>query len=195
MSGEIMQWDLEAFNHDTFMQDEFIRLRDTYQVGTVIETGTFKGGTTLWLSKNFDNVWSCEINAVYYLEAIDKFKDCDNVICSLDNSPEFLKKISETSKYTKTIVFLDAHWYKNPVSKELEVLKNFHTKPILVIHDFQNPHHPEFGYDSYIDQTYSFAAIKSYIDDIYGKDGYTFYYNEQATGAKRGCIFIIPRWR
>jgi antitoxin component YwqK of YwqJK toxin-antitoxin module len=93
-----------------------------------------------------------------------------------------------------TIFFLDAHWYTNPVLNELDAIKESGKKPIIAIHDFMVPDHPEFGYDIYPDQNivYNWEWIQGKIESIYGKSGYTKEYNNEATGAMRGCIFLFP---
>lgn len=96
---------------------------------------------------------------------------------------------------TQPLIFLDAHWYKNPLLSELHAIATHGIKPVIAIHDFKVPDHPELGYDVYAKQniTYDFAYIKESIENIYGKDGYEYHYNSEATGDKRGCIFIYPK--
>jgi len=50
------------FNGDTFIQEEFLRLRDKYSLTTAVETGTNHGDTTVWLARNFLKTVSCEID-------------------------------------------------------------------------------------------------------------------------------------
>jgi hypothetical protein len=113
---------------------------------------------------------------------------------NLGDSPEYLKNVLSTIDDSKTILFLDAHWYTNPVLAELYAIKESGKLPILAIHDFMVPDHPEFGYDAYPDQdiVYNWEWIEDHINSIYGKDGYTKDYNTEATGAMRGCLFIFP---
>ena len=106
-----------------------------------------------------------------------------------------MKEVLPLVNDSKTIIFLDAHWYTNPVLNELVAIKESGKKPILAIHDFMVPDHPEFGYDIYPEQeiVYDWKWIEKYIEDIYGPKGYTKEYNTEATGAMRGCIFILPK--
>ena len=63
-----------------------------------------------------------------------------------------------------------------------------------MIHDFQVPGYPDLGYDQYKDIKYNFDYVKEHLDAIYGGvEGYSYYYNSDAVGAKRGCLFVLPK--
>ena len=184
-----------AFNEDVYLVEKFLDIKKKKKINTVIETGTYHGVTTRWLSSNFDKVYTVECNITYFEEAKNNLSGITNVSMELDDSPNFLGKIIELADDKSTIVFLDAHWYTNPVLAELDAIKKSGKKPILAIHDFMVPDHPEFGYDSYPDQgiIYNWEWIKERIESIYGVDGYTKEYNTEATGAMRGCVFVYPK--
>jgi hypothetical protein len=183
-----------AFNEDHFMSEKFLDIKNKYTLDTVIETGTYHGVTTEWFAHNFDKVYTVECSQPYYEEAQKRIGSYSNVHSYLKDSPVFLKEILSTIQDNKTIIFLDAHWYTNPVLNELDAIKESGKKPIIAIHDFMVPDHPEFGYDIYPDQNivYNWEWIQGKIESIYGKSGYTKEYNNEATGAMRGCIFLFP---
>lgn len=185
-----MAWEGSPFNGDFIMQAAFLKLRDKYAIDTVIETGTYKGDTTLWLSDNFKRVYTIEVNKEYYIESSKRLLKT-GVRNLYGDSSELLSIILENTLINKCIIFLDAHWYANPMKGEFASIKESGIKPILVIHDFKNPEHPEFQYDSYPDQVYDFESIKESLDSIY--DEYDYYYNQEATGGKVGCLFVIPK--
>jgi len=184
-----------AFNEDVYLVEKFLDIKKKKKINTVIETGTYHGVTTKWFSSNFDKVYTVECNGTYFEEAKNNLSGVSNVSMELDDSPKFLGKIIELTDDKSTIVFLDAHWYTNPVLAELDAIKKSGKKPILAIHDFMVPDHPEFGYDVYPDQgiVYNWEWIKERIESIYGVDGYTKEYNTKATGAMRGCVFVYPK--
>ncbi len=190
-----MKTEDNAFNRDIFLVKKFLAIKDQYSLDTVIETGTFKGSTTSWFCENFDNVYSVECNREYYEESKKNLERFKNLTLNLEESPNFLSKVLPKIDDKKTIIFLDAHWYTNPVLAELQNIKRSGKKPIIAIHDFMVPDHPEFGYDVYPNQgiVYNWEWIEKYIENIYGSNGYIKEYNTQATGSMRGCIFIFPK--
>jgi len=188
-----MAFDSEAFNGDKFIEAEFLQLKKKYNIKTVIETGTYYGVTTEFFAKNFDNVHSIEINETYLNVAKEKLKYYKNCKMYHGSSSELLFNILKEFG-ENTIIFLDAHWWKNPLLDELKAIKQSGIKPILVIHDFKNPEHPEYNYDTYPEQNiiYEWDYIKTAIEAIYGVN-YEKYYNKEASESKRGCIFIISK--
>lgn len=183
-----------AFNEDSYMGSKFLEIKEKFNLDTVIETGTYHGVTTRWFANNFKNVYTVECNESYFEEAKKNIGSCLNVKSYLQDSPLFLSQILNKIDSEKTIVFLDAHWYTNPVLNELDAIKESGKKPILAIHDFKVPNRPEFGYDVYPDQgiVYEWEWIENHIKSIYGDDFYVEY-NQEAEGAMRGCIFIFPK--
>jgi hypothetical protein len=205
---------IEPFNGDTYLEDEFLKIRDRYHIRHVIETGSYHGHTTRWLGMNFDNVTTIESNTEYLTITSNtvhglgnvRVKPGDSSVYLIKTLQEYKDRMTQEHAYErmaigevkdKLLLFLDAHWYKNPVLKELEQIALSGLHPFLVIHDFKNPNDPTMGYDIYPNEkiVYEFKWIKDHLDRIYGEDGYEYYYNDKATGARRGCLFIIPKHR
>jgi hypothetical protein len=182
------------FNGDTCLEKEFLKLRDNYGVTSVVETGTHHGVTTHWLGKNFNRVYSIETKRENFRIARKSIKNLKNVkLFNADSSVSLGHVLDQIDRVF--IVFLDAHWFNNPVLKELEAIRDSFKFPILVIHDFQVPDRPEFGYDKYPEQgiVYEWDWVKDKVNEIYGVGNYSYYYNRDAEGAKRGCLFVIPK--
>ena len=180
------------FNGDIHMEQEFLRLKEKFGIAHVIETGTYHGDTTLWLSNNFDFVITIEANLVYRGISEKRFENRKNImLIPGDSSKDLLSQIKRCGDMP-LLIFLDAHWHKNPVLRELEQIKESGKQPVLAIHDFQNPDVPDMGYDIYPNENivYDWKWIQSRVEDIYPK--YDRYYNQKATGARRGCVFITP---
>lgn len=191
-----MAFDQAPFNEDSFMEAHFLGLKEKYNIKNVIETGTYHGVTTAWLSHHFDKVWTTEINEDFYKVSGERLYGCKNVVRLLGSSTKTLPFIIRELNLGNVLVFLDAHWYENPLLQELTILAENNLKPsVLCIHDMKNPNDLTMGYDSYPDQKieYTYEWVKSYVDAIYGEDGYTYYFNEKASGARRGCLFIIKK--
>ncbi len=198
-----MAWDNAPFNCDTKMQDEFLKLKNQYKIKNVIETGTYHGVTTRWLAGNFDKIFTVEVNDTYYKQAILNLSGIKNIMAYLGSSETFLPIILKIVD-NDTIIFLDAHWNKNPLLGELKAIKESGLKPALIIHDFfvdgksdiNNPA-GAWGFDLYPEQNvlYNWDFVKDAVEAIYGADGYVRYFNSEVAenSAQRGCLFVLPR--
>jgi len=190
----LMPYQDESFNGDHFIRDEFIKLRDRFNITTAVETGTCLGSTTIFLAQQFEKVYTVEVNDKFLFFARPKFLSHPNITSILGNSESV---ISELKLPDNTIFFLDAHGFgakRCPLLAELNgIYKTGIKKPVITIHDFKTDNN-QLGYDSYNDQPYVFSWIKHMVDKIYGVDNYSYYYNKEAAenSAKRGIIYILP---
>ena len=57
---------MSSFNSDPFIEKEIIKLKDFFNVKTVIETGTYFGETTKFMCENFEKVYGIEISDKYF---------------------------------------------------------------------------------------------------------------------------------
>lgn len=204
------------FNGDTFVQEEFLKLKDKFDINSVVETGSCLYSTSKWLGENFERVCTIEINPDFAKHGIHKVTNMLNVTPFLGSSVEYLNNtllpLTSIPVFSKDniIYFLDAHWNDDcPLLQELEAISKINEQrkfvcdlhklqfqqPIIVIHDFKVPNESQLGYDSIHGQPFEFDWIKPYIQDIYGVDGYDYYYNsnETSTEIKRGVIYITPK--
>lgn len=183
----------EAFNGDRFLEKEFRHLIEKFNIQTLIETGTFLGQTTEKLSELCKNVITIEVREDFYLQAKNKLCVLPNVTMHLGDAPIVLDAILP-NVIKPLMLFQDSHWsYPTPLKGEFEAIAK-HCKPaVICIHDMKNPNDPTMGNDSYKDQEYTFEAIQPYIELVYGKDGYEYYFNKEAEGARRGALFITAK--
>lgn len=194
-----MAFDSAPFNEDGYMELEFLRLKKKYNIKHVVETGTYHGMTTVWLAKTFKHVYTTEVNANFYTIAQNRFEESkvkDKIQSYHGDSITVLPSIISTlkSQEENALFFLDAHWYTNPLLGELLAIASEGYKPtIICIHDMMNPNDPSMGYDVYPDQgiIYNYEWVQKHIEAIYGANGFTYYYNQKADGARRGALFII----
>lgn len=178
-----------AFNNDTFLEEKFLEIRDQWGIKTVIETGTYYADTTKWLAQHFETVYTCEIHEPTYKIAVEQLEGIKNVVHTLQPSQEFLGEALRIAE-GPLLVFLDAHWFENPLLAEIELIGQSGRRPVLAIHDFKVPG-KSFGYDTYPGITYDWAYVKDSVAKAYGEK-FRHEYNEQATGARRGCLFVYP---
>ncbi len=188
-----MEFDAAPFNSDSYMEKEFLRIRDTYNIENVIETGTYKGVTTNWFAMNFQNIYSIEFIRQYYEEASRNLKSHNNVTLFNSDSRKVLPSIVDKLK-GNTLLFLDAHRNDNPLKPELEIIAESGLRPYICIHDMKNPTDPTMGFDTVPDQdiVYEFSWLKPHLDILYGENQYEYYFNKQAEGARRGALFCVP---
>lgn len=185
-----------GFEGDAFLQPIFESLVKKHKVSAIIETGTYLGSTTLKFAEIADIVFTIEYNAEYYNKAKKKIdKSGKNIVQYFGSSARALPMvIDNTSQHENRLFFLDAHWGdNNPLLEELAAIAKAGLKPVIAIHDFKVPDRLDLGFDSYGGQDYTWEWIAASIEQIYGKDGYSYFYNNEATGAKRGVIFIEPK--
>jgi len=186
----LMPFQLESFNGDHFVKEEFLKIKEKYDVKNVIETGTCLGSSTIFFTENFENVHSIEINSDYLNIAKERNPKANYYLGSSDIVlPSII-----SSLVGKTVFFLDAHWEKHcPLLNELDCIASMTEKPIIVIHDFFVPN-SNLGYDTYDGQAFDFQWIKEKLDLIYDTENYKYFYNsdEKSTEVKRGLIYITP---
>lgn len=192
---QLMPFQWEAFNGDTFIQNEFIKLKNQFNITTALELGTCLGSTAIWLSKNFENVITIEINEQYANVASERLheSDCANTTLYISSTTDALPSIDLKDD---TIIFIDSHWLEVcPMQEELEIIASKGIKPVIAIHDFYVPNEPTLGYDTIHGQKFDYEWIKSRLDAIYGEEGYDYYYNSdsESTEIKRGIIYITPK--
>ena len=190
----LMQNQQGPLNQDTFAQQEFERLQKEFNLTNAIETGTCLGYTTELLAKIYKEVRTVEISEKYLeIAKANRLNKYQNVKTTLGDSSgalsELLKGFDDS-----TFIFLDAHWGNHcPLKQELACIALAGIKPVIAIHDFVVPGHPELGFDSINGQAFTYEWLKPNFDRIYGVDGYTHYYNDKAVGAMRGIIYLIPK--
>lgn len=185
------------FNGDKFILEEFAKLINNYNIQTIIETGTYKGATTECLAMLAEYVITIENNELYYMSAKKRLSKYNNIALFKGSSPKVLNNSVLNSSYLfikPILFFLDAHWYSyNPLLDELKTIAKFGlNNSVIAIHDFKVPN-KNFGYDNYNNMDYCWEYIEKDIEKIYGEKNYSYYYNEEAEGAKRGIIYITPK--
>lgn len=178
---------------DKYLQEELYRLIDTYNVDTIIETGTYKGWSTNVLAKTGKKIITIEINPELHNSAKDFNYDHSNIEFYLGSSQEIIDNIIPKNSNNKYLFFLDAHWGEYwPVLDELRVIKEKGLKPVIIIHDFYVPDKngtAKFGYDQYKNQPLDYAYVKLNMDELYEND-YTHYCIEESEIGAGVGVFV-----
>jgi len=180
------------FNGQCFRQLIFLDLVRTCRFEAVVETGTYRGSTTLFLCHNSDGapVYSAETNSRFFEIARRRLRLAANLhLCNLD-SRVFLSGLS-LPRRTRTFFYLDAHWHDDlPLAGETEyIIGNFSTYAIM-IDDFEVP-----GDSGYTFDDYGTGKCLSLRDFPFHTDGriVVFFPSRaacQESGRRRGCIVL-----
>jgi len=162
----------------------------------IVETGTYLGTTTEWLSAFQIPVWSCEVSAINFGFAHQRLAMVPHVKIVHNDSRAALQEILDgplKSNQLDTILFyLDAHWNDDlPLAEELEIVFAVCPRAIVVVDDFQVPGDPGYGFSDFGKNK---ALTMNYIVDIISTYQLATYYpsisSDRETGAKRGCSII-----
>lgn len=182
----------QGFEGDEYLGEEIKKLCKRNNVDLIIETGTYRGFTTKRLAE-IAETYTVELNRDFFEQSRANIGENPKIKQFCNNTVDFLRTELDLVADRKILFFLDAHFYNQPcpLLDELLVIAAKKIKPVIVIHDFVNPNYPEYGFDSYNGQDFTWEWIKPSIEKIYGEK-YSYYYNKKATGAKRGVIFISP---
>jgi len=192
-TAEYERRNLRGFEDDQIMASRVKRLIAENDIDLTIELGTYLGGTTRRLALMCDHVITVEINLDHFVRSQENLELCKNVDMFYGSSVDVLENLLDKID-KKIFIFIDSHWGENnPLLRELEIIAKSGLKPILAIHDFKVPGHPELGFDTYKNIVYEWEWIRPSIEKIYGADGFTIEYNSKAEGAMRGMIYIFPK--
>jgi len=134
----------------------------------IVETGTYLGFSTMYLSKHFKDVISIELSKEVYENAKKKLKKFKNIKLYNEDSSLFLKNFFLNKNNLDISFYLDAHYMSsvdllsnntNPILEELEIILNNISK-------LRN-------FTIFIDDSYSYMSNKKkyesnqYLDQIY----------------------------
>ena len=164
-----------------------------FHIEAAVETGTWKGETTRFLSSCFDEVHTIEISDEHYKNAIETLKDRPNVHLHLGSSEKVMHEILPALSSKRTIFYLDAHWNEYwPLLDELEEIGKTHKDNcIVVIDDFKVPHRRDISYDKYGRHKCSYEYISKKLDQVF--TDYDYYYLIPKDLTSRAKFVAIPK--
>lgn len=95
--------------HPGIPKELALQLQRQYGIETFVETGTYYGGTAVWASSHFKDVFTIEFAKPIYDQVVKTHGSLSNVHFIFGNSREELPKI--TAALDKpTLFWLDGHW-------------------------------------------------------------------------------------
>jgi hypothetical protein len=183
------------FNGQCFRQLIFLDLVRVCRFDAIVETGTFRGSTTLFLAHNSAGapVYSTEINRRFFEVARRRLRPFANIHLYNLNSIGFLSAL-QLPRETRTFFYLDAHWREElPLADESEfIIRNFNSFAIM-IDDFQVTDDPGYAFDDYGPG----KRLSSRDFPFHTDDRISSYFParqaSQESGIRRGCIVLASR--
>jgi hypothetical protein len=175
------------FNVDPFLAQRVVRYHHKHGFRCAVETGTFKGHTTVGLAKLFPKVYTIELDEALYQQTTPRFDVYHNVTALHGNSPEVIQRILPELDYP-LFVYLDAHWNTYwPLRDELTPLLSVKRPKLIMIHDVRVPGR-SFGYDAYAGR----PCDLDLIGDLLSHDECRYAFNDRTApnSANRGVLFI-----
>jgi len=158
-----------GFNHECIRSYIIWRLFKEFNCTSFVETGTFYGDTTAYVSKVFKTpVFTGEINRTHYLVSKLNLLWDRNIDQTLADSPEFLNRVLDPSILGNNPMFyLDAHWREHvPLGDELALIGDQSKRGLILIDDFMVPWDSNYLYDEYPSMRIDMDVINSYLKNL-----------------------------
>jgi len=161
-------------------------------VEVVVETGSFRGGSTEFFAKTFKlPVHSVELNPVYHRYVCLRLSNLKGLHLVQSDSRDFLRKLTlEKSIASKfPFFYLDAHWWEDlPLMEEIRIIAKAWCKFVVLVDDFRVPGDQGYGFDDYgagkILELQSFREFKNLNLACF----FPTLPSSEETGLKRGCV-------
>jgi len=184
------------FNSNPHFGPEIVLpLKERFSVKTVIETGTYKGSTTLWFSDHFQSVTTIESNATYARDLRKTFGGKHNIRLVNGDSGSVLSKEIPAEGFV--LFYLDAHWGAYwPLHDELVAIsQKCKGRCVIIIDDFQIPGRADISYDEYNGKPLNWDFVAAGVEACYGAHGYdsTLYAPPPHLAASRGRLIVTPK--
>jgi len=120
-----------------------LQYAETFNIKTMVETGTYAGDMIEACLFHFDIIYSIELSKILYKDAVEKFKSYNHVILLQGDSGVILKTVIKQLKYP-SLFWLDAHYSgettvkgnKNtPIREELNCIFNSSLENYIILID------------------------------------------------------------
>jgi len=185
---------MNPFEGDYCLKSDYLKIINQFNPTLLIETGTHLGNTTEFIATLNIPFMAVEKDGNFFNITNEKIKHHKHVNLIQGDSAETLEAQFEYLKDKKILAFLDAHWGGGFIlERELELMAKLPIKPFLILHDFYNPEHPEYGYDSHDGHPYTYEFYRPYIEKIYGQNYKHCFNSECDRKSTQGVLFINPK--
>lgn len=149
-------------------------LKEKYKLEVALETGTYSGYTTKFLSCIFEKVHSFEIDKNYYNLSKQNLGLFENASVHFgDSATALLPLLNREMLGKRLFCYLDAHWYSNwPLLDEIRQISQTHKDNcVLMIDDIKVPGRPDISFDIYSQNGIllecSLEYVKKELDELF----------------------------
>lgn len=167
-----------------------------FDIGHVVETGTFRGETTAYFAGLGAHVLTIEISRKLHYFSRARFLGNRSVRLVLGNSAaELGDAIEKNGDPQRTLfAYLDAHWYEHlPLAEELEIVLSRLSNVIVMIDDFEVPGDGGYRFDDYGPGK---RICLEYLASVRRDHRFSVFFpaapSSQETGRQRGCCVLTP---
>jgi hypothetical protein len=164
----------------------------TFQPSAIVETGTFRGASTLFFALNSQvPIYSTEANRRFYGFAARRLRHWPKVTLIRQDSRAFLKTL-DLPKDRPVFFYLDAHWEGDlPLHEEIEIILGRFPNFLIMIDDFRVPGDSGYGFDDYGPGKMLALRDFPFHEDRRMSVYFPTCQSEADTGTKRGCVVLV----
>ena len=141
----------QPFNGQVMRRAIYADLLARCRFECIIETGTYKGRTTLLFAESVLPVYTVEHNPLFFGYAQMQLRGLKNVHLFQNDSRNFLEYLAGAGRLPtqRTFFYLDAHWGEHlPLAEEIRIINKHWRNAVVMIDDFQVPG-TTYGYDDF----------------------------------------------
>jgi hypothetical protein len=182
-----------VFNGQIIRRKIYSDLLASFNFNYLVETGTYRANTTMFLAESTLPVYTVESNDRFYSYAETRTKKINNIYLYQNDSRVFLRDLSSNNNLLHENVFfyLDAHgWENQPLNEEILIIFKNWQNSVVMVDDFKVPE-TDYAFDDYgenktLDLNFIGKTILTLNLKVYfPKEG-----PEKETGFKRGCVIL-----
>ncbi|MCF8262166.1 MAG: hypothetical protein K9J12_15420 [Melioribacteraceae bacterium] len=182
------------FNGQEIRRQIFLSIIARLDINLIIETGTFRGGTTEFMAKNTScKIITVEANESYYGYSKLRFLLNPQIRIFNNDSRKFLTKVlnKKTVQKKRLFFYLDAHWEEDlPLVEELQIIFQRTQNATIMVDDFQVPDDEGYSFDNYGPGKKLSLEL---LDELDNEKIFIFFpkqSSELETGFKRGSVVL-----
>jgi len=182
------------FNDQKGRQKIWLAIIQRLEFSAVVETGTFRGTTSLFFAESGLPVYTVEVSPRYYECASMRLRRYRSRIhISEGDSRTYLTRLAKDASFPKSSVFfyLDAHWREDlPLREEVTIIFKNWNNSVAMIDDFCVPG-TDYGYDDYSPRKQlTLQYLQPVLQELRLIPFFPSFGPEHETGKKRGCIVL-----